>query len=804
MPEASITRLDRAGRFRYSRTSFFGAGIDTATPPVQNPDKFAVLSNVMPPSVEGFPVRRWGYELFNNPSLAARKMYEFQKDASITERRIVLTSTAAVKAINEDGSTYNTGILTPGTGADTPRMVSSRDYGYFADGLIADLKKWNGAATGGTSKWGIGLQSSTGPASPGTIAESGSGTSWTSPGNVATSNDARATVTLSGAPIASSKVLHSTNFGFAIGAGAVIEGIKVEVEYTASFNDGSISMRLLKAGVEAGDYRYLGAVAAEAYVAAGSDTDLWGVTLLPADINAATFGIALTASADTGTFSIDHIRITIYSRAGAIAVGATSAGTVTLVSGRKYSMVFKNSSTGHLSGLIPFSVSTGAITTDLIPLSSIPVSTDSQVDFKILLATADGGDETTLYELAELANATTTYNDDIPEITLLTRNLFLETDEFGDEYGVSDNDPPPNIKNPFKHKGRLWGVVGQYLYFTKSIAELTTSTGIIVGRYEEAWPPTFYTDISPGAETVRAAISDGDSIYVGTERSIRRIVGDGPNDIRPVEYAFNNVGVLNQETWQQVFTEGSPAGVIWMTPDFRLLWSDFNTYRDIGRGVQDTLDSINTTHATKSWAVYVGDGGYDLYILAIPTNANTEPDTLLVFDLRSREWVSWTPTDNLTSGLYNINADGIPQFLATASSGKVYKFGSAFDQDRESDTPVTFTMTATTAWLDFEEPWVRKLLNEMELLVDFGGSGFSVAISGASTKAEFDSPVTITFSSGLSTSSLGEFKLYLGSSSGTATALKDRFYRFSFSLASTSSAELMRAFSVTGVRSTDV
>jgi hypothetical protein len=458
----------------------------------------------------------------------------------------------------------------------------------------------------------------------------------------------------------------------------------------------------------------------------------------------------------------------------AISVGAPVGGAVTLVSGRNYFVVFKNATTGHHSGLNPVSATTGPITAQDIPLSNIEVSGDSQVDRKIILATADGGNQTILYFLGDIPNAQTTLTDNVTELALLANNVFLETDSFGVEHGVADNDPPPDGTHVIKHRGRLVMANGQFINVSKSIGELTTSTGTITGRYEEAWPATFQLDISEGAESISGLLSNGSSLYVGTERHVRVILGDSPQNFSKPEIKFNEVGVLNQEVWRSVFREGTPAGVIWLAPDHRVVYSDFNTYKDIGTPIQDVLDSINDSQASKAHATFYAEGPYDFYVLAIPTGANTEPETLCVYDLRNQTWYVWQPTDKVTAMLHNINSSGTPQWLWTAgTNGKKYHFRSTDTKDRVADTPVDFTATIRTPWLALSDPTARKLLNELEVLT--GDSTMTVTVESASTQAEFASPTTVVSGASLVTSPLGDFKVYLA---GKVT--KDKFYRFTF------------------------
>jgi hypothetical protein len=406
----------------------------------------------------------------------------------------------------------------------------------------------------------------------------------------------------------------------------------------------------------------------------------------------------------------------------------------------------------------------------------LEVSADSQVDQKLILATADGGDATTLYFLGQVTNGTITFTDTIPEATLLLNPIYLETNQAGLEIGVSDNDPPPNGIYPTKHRGRIFLASGQLVYFSKNANEVVTSTATTAGRYEECWPADYFFDCSVGAEAIRGMMSDGLSLYIGTERHIRRIDGDGPDTFSRPEVIFNEAGVLNQDVWKAGFVEGAPVGCLWLTPDFRVMASNFQAYADVGWQVQHILSTINSTVAqSKAHAVTVSNAQYDIYALAIPTGSNTECDTLLIYDLRRKTWVVWFLTDSSASMLFNINASGLPQFLFSSASvaGKIYNINASATQDRVGNTPADFTSTVQTSWLDLGQSTTRKVLNSLEVMT--ADSNLAVSVDGATNVGDFSSPTSVVSGTTLTGSYIGESFVPLA---GKTT--KFRFYRFKF------------------------
>lgn len=467
----------------------------------------------------------------------------------------------------------------------------------------------------------------------------------------------------------------------------------------------------------------------------------------------------------------------------AVSVGAPiGAGAITLKNGRRYFIVYRNSTTGHLSDLNPVSASTGPLTSQNIPLSSIPVSADAQVDRKVVLATLDGGDQTILYFLADIANATTTLTDNIPDTTLSTNNVYSYIDSIGLQHGCVFNTPPPQGTTPVKHRSRLFMVFGQKLAMSKSLDEVITSTGTVAGNYEEAWPAAWQIDISEGSETPRALMSDGTVLYIGDERRIRTLSGDNILSWNKPEIQFNDVGVLNQEVWQRAFMEGQPVGSIWLSPDFRVIQSDFNTYQDIGSTIQDQLLTINVAAAQNSCAMSLSDGEYDLYVLAVPTGSNTDPDTLFVYNLRTRTWCVWSLPDPVVGMMYNVTASGaIQKIIATNGTYQhLWKMDRSYTQDRQAVAAVSITSTVATSWLGMGDFKFRKILNDMEVLTAETGN-MTVTIEGATTVADFANPTTVALNYSLMQGVLGsKWKLFLA-----GTPSRFNYYRFTFTTTGT-------------------
>jgi MSHA biogenesis protein MshQ len=151
----------------------------------------------------------------------------------------------------------------------------------------------------------------------------GGNPNWVNPGNALTSNGTVATSAVGDNQ--ATDALHCTGYGFAIPAGATIEGIIIRVERrTSAVPPGTaptqdFQVRVIKGGVVqafegATTTAYTGADVIEPH---GSAAELWGTTWTAADINAANFGARFMAfkNGTTGggvTVSVDHVQIEVF------------------------------------------------------------------------------------------------------------------------------------------------------------------------------------------------------------------------------------------------------------------------------------------------------------------------------------------------------------------------------------------------------------------------------------------------------------------------------------------------------------
>lgn len=139
---------------------------------------------------------------------------------------------------------------------------------------------------------------------------------WENPEGAAVSDDNPAFALLGNeAPNTVMNYLKATDFGFAIPASAVIEGIEVLIERQGVFVSDA-GLYLVKGGVVGGaDRSALGEWTAfpDTIVPYGGSNDLWGETWTAADINDPGFGFAMSLTHNmSGLAAIDSISIRVF------------------------------------------------------------------------------------------------------------------------------------------------------------------------------------------------------------------------------------------------------------------------------------------------------------------------------------------------------------------------------------------------------------------------------------------------------------------------------------------------------------
>ena len=142
--------------------------------------------------------------------------------------------------------------------------------------------------------------------------------SWTNPDNIKTQNDTDAGATTGNA---TSYYITADTFSFTITNGATIVGVVAEYD-TSLINDVDCSfnsVKLIENGSVAGDEHasddsWNNGDDLDAYQVFGGATELWGLTLSEAEVEANDFGVAMAVAinGNRGSCAVDHVRMTVY------------------------------------------------------------------------------------------------------------------------------------------------------------------------------------------------------------------------------------------------------------------------------------------------------------------------------------------------------------------------------------------------------------------------------------------------------------------------------------------------------------
>ena len=151
------------------------------------------------------------------------------------------------------------------------------------------------------------------------VSGTGSGI-WINPGNITAADSTYATVTLSSSLNPISHYLQGTNYGFAIPGNATINGIQVTIgRYESGQTSGNdvrdSIVRLMKSGTLDGSNKAATSTewpSANTAASYGANNDLWGTTWTADDINAANFGVALSANSTNNRIAyVDYMQIAV-------------------------------------------------------------------------------------------------------------------------------------------------------------------------------------------------------------------------------------------------------------------------------------------------------------------------------------------------------------------------------------------------------------------------------------------------------------------------------------------------------------
>lgn len=560
-------------------------------------------------------------------------------------------------------------------------------------------------------------------------------------------------------------------------------------------------------------------------------------------------------------------------------MSADLAGPMSFIAGRQWTVALMNSTTGHVSdvfitniplgpvsglnlanllsaqadlpaslaavGKVPIYLGsenqTAGYTQMTLPLSVPTNGLDAQVDTVLLLATSDGGSTGNLYQVGTypLSSFTAsgsflvkTVYDALPDSynvsantygagdTLLEADLWAYTDPYGNSFGILLNTPPTatGYLYPTLHQGRIFATDGKTVFYSKSLDEVTTTTGLITCKWEECWPGDYQLPIALNNETIIGLKSDGSALHVGTNKSIFTIYGSDPSSFSVPSTAFAQTGILSNDCWEVVYAEGQPSGYVWLTQDYKVIHSDFSTYKDIGTAIYPSLLGQLVGVNNQNLKIHsLTQGPYNFVILSlIRTVSSRQYMDLYIWETRLQKWYHWTAPVSEQSTGFSTPSTFVYQIPGYSSSsltpGSKFLFywrtgtGSPntfatryFNPTAITDSSINGASPAIswlvrTSWQDGGDSTAVKVIDEVELTSDW--APLSVSLYGATAQSQFDSGGTLLKSGSSVTAplaALGVNKFYCA---GSATAHKYFSVAFSPGSGPATSTAALSSFSV--------
>ena len=417
---------------------------------------------------------------------------------------------------------------------------------------------------------------------------------------------------------------------------------------------------------------------------------LWGVTFAAGGSRE----MGITASFETlGT--VTYLDWTNYGPIG-----------LTAIIGYQYYYAFMNSYTGHVSNVSPISASTGPIAGQSVSLSgagmqitpSGPYGQDPQVGTIALFRNTDGGPY--FYQVTTFANPGTTtsagiwtYNDTTPSTSLNTA-IFAPI-------GLLNSLPPAGLVNMEYFAGRMWGTVGNQLYYNTS-ADNAALLGITQnGVPSESWAPANYIPFN--APNVRT-VATGGGLLNSTTRDTWIVEGQNllAGGFNPRKILANH-GV---RSWNAVDVDGSTIHIY--TSDRQCLIISPNSGSvEVGYPIGDTLQKtfapnnvffVRHVDGSEDNAVFLADGSTGWYRL----NPNQQGASM-----SGEQTPVWSPKADFTASIGGISAiasietsAGVIQLLVglpPLSTSGIPQAGPVLVRDLNtfSDDGVPYQWTAT-------------------------------------------------------------------------------------------------------------
>lgn len=549
--------------------------------------------------------RRAGYLAYNSNVMTGIPLsfYSFKPSSFPGTVNPVIDATDKVVYL-PSGSTAPTTLVTKST-SDQTNFSGIGPYLYMGNPKFS--QKWDGpSGTQGVTNWGIAIGSvntASGPNTAGAGSSSGpSSHAWVNPGNVASAVSFATASTAPPPPILNNatQFLNATTFGFSIPATNTINGISVTFDVQVSDPpNGNLAVQMLKAGSAVGGAKtYTASVNTVQTITLGGSADLWGTTWTYNDINQTTFGVNFIGNDATNAcnWSIRNVKITVFGFGGPAV--SLVAGTLSAQNGFQYVFCYGNSVSGHVSSPTPVSANTGAFAGPNGVQVSLTASTDPQVNQIRVFRTTDGGGQP-FFELptSPYPNTTANITDNAPDNTLQIANI-APLPHF--------NDPPPaGLVDPVWYAGRLWGHVGNLLYFA-------SGPDVTMGNGQESWFPVYVFALPT---TIIRKFPTPNGMIISTVDDLYIVRGIDTTSFTVNEF-MRDIGMRN---WNAADSDGS--NIYMYTNDRQMLLLNANGLQSISSSISDVVANVDPSAAyvsilrytARNTFLFLGDGTTNIY-----------------------------------------------------------------------------------------------------------------------------------------------------------------------------------------------
>lgn len=407
----------------------------------------------------------------------------------------------------------------------------------------------------------------------------------------------------------SSDYLQGTGYGFSLPVTSKVTGIGVQVLGFMPPGQSSsyVNVNLLVNGAVVGTPKQVFLPSANSPINIGGAGDLWGLTsLTPSQVDASNFGVSIQGIAVgvNSTFNIDCVQVTVFELGGPT-VTVTGVGTFSAQSGYQYVYCYGNSVSGHVSSPTPVSISTGPFSNMAQANITLVASTDPQVNQIRVFRTTDGGGQP-FFEIptSPYPNTSQTVTDNAPDNILQIANICPLP---------SFNDPPPaGLVDPVWYAGRLWGHVGNRLYFA-------SGPDITMGNPQEAWFPVYQFAL-PTSIIRKFPLPNGMIIETTDDMFIVRGIDTASFTVNEF---MRDIGMRN---WNAADSDGSNIYIY--TTDRQMLLLNANGVQSISSAVSDVIANVDPSAAyvsifrytARNSLLFLGDGTTNIY----PYNINQQ------------------------------------------------------------------------------------------------------------------------------------------------------------------------------------